>query len=285
MIASMTGFARVEQQLPWGQVSWELRSVNHRNLDLQFRLGRQWQYLEPQLRQLLASKLQRGRVELQLQLTHQTAANKQLDSAQVAWLQQIVTQLQGSFPQAQLSLGEVLQWPGVLTAPPLDKQQVQKDLLQTAEAVVSDLLSMRQREGLHLSNMLQQQIAAIQVHLASLQQMQPQWQQVFTEKLQQRLEKLDIACDTARLQQEVAFLVQKQDITEEIQRLDSHCCEFLHYLQQAGAVGRRLDFLVQELLREANTIASKAPNLQVTQIAIELKVLIEQCREQVQNLE
>ena len=286
MLTSMTGFARIEQTVSWGQIIWELRSVNHRHLDIQARLPHDMLQYEPQIRKQVRAHLKRGRIEVHLRIVpHAEQAGREIDTAQLQWLQQTLQQLQHSFPQGQLQLMDVLSWPGMLQKPALDQVQLAQDLQTSLQLALQDLSAMRQREGQRLGEMLQAALAAMQQHIDNLQQQIPKQQVLQRQQLQARLQDLQVNCDAQRLEQEVAILCQKHDFMEEVTRLQSHVEEFLGLIRKGGVVGRRMDFLLQEFVREANTLSSKAPSIEIGQVALDFKVLIEQCREQVQNIE
>lgn len=283
---SMTGFARLQQSTSQALLSWELRAVNHRHFDVQLRLPAELTEHEAWMRQQLREQLQRGRIELQLRLQAApgSAAPRTLNQQQLQWLQDTLAQLQQRFPEGQLQLNELLHWPGLLQSTPWDQQQLRQHLEQGLVDLIAALQQMRQAEGQRLGAVLQQAQLQMQEIVQQLLDKHTDLQALYQQQLVERMAAMQVECEPQRLAQEVALLCQRADIMEEVQRLQSHLQEFAQLLAKPGVVGRRLDFLLQELMREANTLASKAPQLVVTQAALDLKVCIEQCREQVQNI-
>ncbi len=287
---SMTGFSRQERQESWGTISCEIRSVNHRYLEPMIRLPESLRSLETHIRELCRKNLHRGKVEVNLNLSVNAA-----ESEGMAINQHLVDQLMGAVKQVtQTDSGaqftpvdplRLLQWPGVLAQQNIDMSIVES----TAKALLKDTLNLliehRQREGVELQNHIQHRLDSIAEYVVNVQQQMPTILQTQKEKLQQRLQDLAVDMDEDRLLQEVALLANKADVDEELDRLNTHITEVKHILSQKGAIGRRLDFMMQELNREANTLSSKAIHTDTTQAAVSLKVLIEQMREQIQNIE
>ncbi len=286
---SMTGFARQQASFDWGSLSWEIRSVNHRYLELHFRLPEGQRELEIKLRERLRKRLQRGKLDISLQLdlaASNHSSELAIDFERVRQLasasQQIGDQLVDC---AAVNPLDILKWPGVLQNPERDEQQLQQDALQTFENALEQLLAHRQREGKELQAFIEQRLNAIAQQVSQVRTLMPKILQAQRAKLHERLAELKQELDDERLEQEMVILAQKADVDEELDRLGAHISEVRHSLQQSGAIGRRLDFLMQELNREANTLSSKSIVSETTQAAVELKVLIEQMREQIQNIE
>jgi len=288
---SMTGFARQEQQADWGSLSCEIRSVNQRYLEPFIRLPESLRLLEPAIREKCRRTLQRGKVEITLQLTLNMAqanaltVNKTLVSQLATAAADVVDGMGSVHPVAALSPLDVLQWPGVLEQAHVDMNEIATAAKTLFSHTLDSLLEHRQREGVELQSQIEQRLVAIDGYVDDVRQQMPTIIQAQKEKLQQRLLDLAETIDEDRLAQEVAILVNKSDVDEELDRLSIHLTEVKHILSQQGAIGRRLDFMMQELNREANTLSSKAIHTDTTQTAVSLKVLIEQMREQIQNIE
>jgi uncharacterized protein (TIGR00255 family) len=286
----MTAFARSQATTDWGHFSWEIRSVNQRFLEIHFKLPDTLRHLETAIREQLKAALHRGKIEvsLKVQEIHQ-APSLQVNPAMLAALSEAVGQVQQSLPEAtHINPLELLNWPGILqTVEPTDASLEQRtsDILQALPATIETLNAHRQREGEALADIIRKRCQAIETWVEQAQQLLPEVIASHTEKLRQRMLILVEDADELRLHQEVALLAQKLDVQEELDRLRTHLREIDHVLHAKGAVGRRLDFLMQELNREANTLGSKSVDSRVSQISVELKVLIEQMREQIQNIE
>ncbi|WP_337879562.1 YicC/YloC family endoribonuclease [Rheinheimera sp.] len=286
MIHSMTAYARHEIKASWGNAVWEIRSVNQRYLETYFRLPEQFRGLEGLLRDKLRQKLNRGKLEVNLKYsasaaTGELAINEQLASQ----LMKVASTLAEQSNKAQLNVLDILRWPGVMESQESDLDSLQAELLAGFDAALTDFLAGRGREGAAIEQMLQDRLAQIASHVSNLRQHLPQALQWQRDKIVARLQEIKAELDQNRLEQEMAFLAQKSDVAEELDRLDAHIKETRHSIKQGGAVGRRLDFMMQEFNREANTLSSKAISTEITNTAVELKVLIEQMREQIQNLE
>ncbi|CWW86079.1 YicC family protein [Haemophilus influenzae] len=287
MIYSMTAFARLEVKKDWGDAVWEIRSVNQRYLENFFRLPEQFRGLENTLREKLRQSLTRGKIEcsLRIETKKQTNAelnlNKELANQVIQSLQWIKTQA----GEGEINLTDVLRYPGVVEAQEQDLDAISQDLLTTFDDLLTDFIAMRGREGEKLNDIIQQRLDAIAVEADKVRSQMPavlQWQR---ERLLQRFEDAQLNLDPQRVEQEMILLAQRVDVAEELDRLQMHVKETTNILKKGGAVGRKLDFMMQELNRESNTLASKSINADITASAVELKVLIEQMREQIQNLE
>ena len=288
MTQSMTGFARLDAYNSQGTWTWELRSVNSRFLDAHLRLPEAFRVLETQVREKLRQQITRGKVECTLTFT----ANTQAEAPKVnidhvnhllSALQQIEKQMGPS--QAATSPMELLRWPGVLDTAELDLQTTQADVLETLSEALLSLQRMRKREGQALSEQLHHRLDKIDTIVEQVVAYLPEMMQQQRQQLHTKCQEVALDLDPERLEQEIVLLAQKADVAEELDRLRVHTQEIRRILTLAEPIGRRLDFMMQELNREANTLSSKAIVTDTTQAAVELKVLIEQMREQVQNIE
>lgn len=287
MIYSMTAFAHLELKKEWGNAVWEIRSVNQRFLETYFRLPEAFRNLEMTLRERLRTTLTRGKVECSLRIELNANQNNGLALNQ-EYAKQVISSLQWLKETAQegeINLVDILRFPGVVDNQNQDLDQISQDLLDGFEQILTEFIAIRGREGANLQALIQQRLDAIATEATKVQAQMPsvlQWQK---DRLQQRFDELNLQLDPQRLEQEIVLLAQKVDVAEELDRLQLHVKETTSILKKGGAVGRKLDFMMQELNREANTLASKSINADVTNSAVELKVLIEQMREQIQNLE
>lgn len=284
----MTGFARVEIATPQGQLLWELRSINHRYLEVQLKLPDFARELESDLRQFATTRLGRGRVEGSLSLRagdHRQPATR-LNSALIRQLAVHLDAVAAEFTNpAPVNPLDVLRWPGVLEQEEQDPAALHPVVMQAFETVIADLNSARSREGVRIHEMLEPRLAEIETHVADVITRLPVVLTRIRERMAERVAALGVIADPDRLEQEIVLLAQKLDVSEELDRLRAHLAEFRDTLQSDAPVGRRLDFLVQELNREANTLASKSADAETTRHAVDIKVLVEQIREQVQNVE
>lgn len=287
MIYSMTAFARLEVKKDWGDAVWEIRSVNQRYLENFFRLPEQFRGLENTLREKLRQSLTRGKIECSLRIETKKQTNAELNlNKELA--NQVIQSLQWIKAQAgegEINLTDVLRYPGVVEAQEQDLDAISQDLLTAFDDLLKDFIAMRGREGEKLNDIIQQRLDAITVEADKVRSQMPavlQWQR---ERLLQRFEEAQVNLDPQRVEQEMILLAQRVDVAEELDRLQMHVKETTNILKKGGAVGRKLDFMMQELNRESNTLASKSINADITASAVELKVLIEQMREQIQNLE
>lgn len=294
MIHSMTGFARRETSGPWGQLTCEVRSVNHRYLEPGFRLPEELRGLEGELRQTLPKLLRRGKVDctVHLRATREAERELQVDEATLARVLERVGNIAGRVPGVvfgttgvQVNPMDVLRWPGVLqdSAPDNDALTAAARALFTDS--VRELVAMRAREGERLRDLVLQRCEALVGLIDAARTQLPELRDRARQRLQTRLVELGATVEATRFEQEVALLLQRADVDEELDRLDAHLAEIRRVLDGEEAGGRRLDFLMQELHREANTFSSKSQELDSTRLAVDMKVLIEQLREQVQNIE
>lgn len=287
MIYSMTAFAHLEIKKEWGNAVWEIRSVNQRFLETYFRLPEAFRHLEMGLRERLRNSLTRGKVECSLRLELAQASNNKI-ALNNDYAEQVIASLktlQGIAGEGEINLVDVLRYPGVVDAQSQDLDQIAQDLLAGFEQILTDFIAMRGREGANLQAIIQQRLDSIAEISQSVQNQMPEVLQWQKDRLQQRFEELNLQLDPQRLEQEMVLTAQRVDVAEELDRLQLHVKETSSILKKGGAVGRKLDFMMQELNRESNTLASKSINADITNSAVELKVLIEQMREQIQNLE
>lgn len=286
MTASMTAFARRETHQAWGSLSWEIRSVNQRYLEPSFRLPETLRDLEPVLRNELRQALSRGKLDITLKF-YPAEDNAQLEVNTVL-LDQLITaadQIYNRTPAASLDPLRLLQWPGVMQSKKADEEAVKTTALELFQQTLTDLKAHREREGAELAKLIEERLAQISQHLVSAQNYLPEALKAWRTNLLERAQKLQVELDPTRLEQEVVMLAQKQDVMEELDRLTTHIKEVRRALTSQQPIGRRLDFLMQEMNREANTLGSKAISMEMTQVSVDLKVLIEQMREQIQNIE
>ena len=286
-LASMTAFAEATVISNGFQLSWELRSVNHRYLDNQFRLPETLRAVEPAVREQLRRRIKRGKIDAILKLEPDTSEPKlALNNVLLRQIAAATEEINNAVPNAAPpNTLDLLKWPGVLANPQVD----QAVLMNTAADLFNDalerLIKARHSEGERLLTVLQQQLGSIETIVEFVRPLGDSIMQLQQQRLQQKLRELEAKADPARLEQEVALLAQRADIREELDRLDIHVDEARKLLNAKGPHGRRLDFLSQELNREANTLGAKASQTEISQKAIDLKVVIEQIREQVQNIE
>ena len=287
MIHSMTAFARVDLQAEWGALQWELRSVNHRYLEVSFRLPDGSRDLEFPLRESVKKRLQRGKVDCRLNLiTSDREASLELNRPVLLQLLATIEQLRRDAPEvANPDPLEVLRWPGVLGAGEDDADAVSKAVSTTFDEAMDALVAHRRREGESLGQLIDDRLAEIQHIVTEVRSLTQGLAETQRAKLQARLADLQTQVPAERLEQEIVMAVQRADVAEELDRLETHVLEARTAMSSQGPHGRRLDFLTQELNREANTIASKSALADTSSRAVDLKVIIEQIREQVQNIE
>ncbi len=288
MLNSMTGFAREVAELPFGTLTCELRAVNHRYLDVQFRLPEELRPKEVELRRQIAAAVKRGKVECSLHLRRAFHASDELklDQQLVRQISARVAELSDLLPKTRaLDPIDVLRWPGVVQEPEIDTEPLFTSTSELLAATLSALGEMRSNEGGRIADMLETRCAEIVDIAASVKKRMPEVMDTVRSKQRERIDNLNIDADPARLETELALIAQKLDIDEELDRLVSHVSEIRAVLGKGEPVGRRLDFLMQELNREANTLGSKSSDTETTKAAVDLKVLIEQMREQIQNVE
>ncbi|MBS0286547.1 MAG: YicC family protein [Proteobacteria bacterium] len=288
MIASMTAYGRRALSQPWGQATWELRSVNHRYLDLTFKMPEGFREWENEWRSLAGNYVSRGKVECYLSFfpSHETAPKLQINMDLVKQLVSschAVAEHPGVTPTVKSM--EILRFPEVLTSQTRDLSALKGPLTNLLEEAFSDLVQTRKREGQQLAHFIKDKLNQVLSHVALVKERLPLCLQAQKQKLMQKLADVQASLDPQRLEQELLLFAQRIDVEEEIGRLSTHTQEVARALNEKGAMGRRLDFLMQEMNREANTLAAKSQDGGITSAAIELKVLIEQMREQIQNVE
>ncbi len=287
MISSMTGFAAVQRESAAGALIVELRSVNHRYLELHMRLDDALRSLEPQLRDGIASRLQRGKVECRASLIAAgQVAQVELNADMLDQLARMTAAVQQRFPDSNpLTVSDILRWPGVIATDAVAAETLGADLAAALEQALADLAASRAREGEKLAAVILERVTQMEAIVARTRPLLPALLQAYQEKLASRIREVLQTADESRIHQELALYAQKIDVDEELERLTAHLQEVRRVLRAGGAVGKRLDFLMQELNREANTLGSKSVSSETSQASMELKVLIEQMREQVQNIE
>ena len=288
MMLSMTAFSRQQLDKEWGSLTWEIRSVNHRYLETSVRLPETFRGLENPIREELRKRLNRGKVECTLRYQAADAAKTDLvlNHDLIRKLLQANSEIENiSSVSSELGSMEILRWPGVIMDTEFDTAEIEAAAMALFSDALTDLIANRQREGEELKGMLLQRIATIRDIVADVRTKMPEIIARLRQNLLDRINELQVELEPTRLEQEVSLLAQKADVAEELDRLDSHVNEVARVLDTNDQKGRRLDFLMQELNREANTLSSKSAVVETTLSAVELKVLIEQMREQIQNIE
>jgi uncharacterized protein (TIGR00255 family) len=283
----MTAFARNTTDFPWGSVTCELRSVNHRFLETGFRLPETLRQVEMSLREIARKKLSRGKVDCSIQLAFNStdatvSADLTLAKQYIELAQQLAVQIDNP---AAISPLDIMRWPGVLKEQDVESEHLQTAAIETFKETVSQLLEGRQREGDKLADMIEQRLVGIQEQTTIVRENLPDILAHQRTRLEEKMADMKSQLDESRLEQEMVIIANRTDVDEELDRLDVHIAEIRRVLQSSDSIGRRLDFLMQELNREANTLGSKSIAGVTTQASVELKVLIEQMREQIQNLE
>jgi len=287
MIASMTGFARRELAGSWGTLTCELRSVNHRYLEPGFRLPEELRPLESDLRQLLGKNLKRGKIDCTVHLRSTQAAEREMriDEAALSRVSAAVNQVARTVPGSTIDAVEVLRWPGVIESATQDSDALLGAGRTLFQQTLDELGAMRLREGKRLGELIEQRCAGLGQLVTQVRARLPEIQARIRTRLHERVAELLATVDRERVEQEIVLQLQRLDVAEELDRLTGHIEETRRVMGGGEAAGRRLDFLMQELNREANTLASKSQDLDTTRLTVDMKVLIEQMREQVQNVE
>jgi len=288
MIRSMTAFASISVEKPDAELTWELRSVNHRYLEAFVRLPDELRAMEPMVRARVNARLGRGKLEcvLRCRWAAQVATALELDQDRLKAVVDACRRVEKRSAEATSpGVIDLLRWPGVVREPEPDTGQVQPQALELLDLALDELVATREREGEKAKGLLAARLQGVEQQVQKARQRLPEVQARIREKLETRLAELETRVDTDRLEQELLFLVQKMDVDEELDRLETHVTEVSRVLERHEPVGRRLDFLMQEFNREANTLGSKSADSETTAVSVELKVLIEQMREQVQNVE
>lgn len=288
MIRSMTAFTRKECKEVWGVLVWEIRTLNHRYLEITARLPDSMRVLEPMVRERVDKYLSRGKVECNLRFQPVPGVVNQLNlnNAFVERLAELAAQANQLLGQDNpLSAKDVLRWPGVIEETETDLTTVNAAALSLFDEALADLLATREREGERLCELVNKRSQGIAVIVSQVRARLPLIRSQLKERIQKKIADLNVGLDAARLEQEIVFYMQRMDVDEELDRMDAHVCEINEVLQRGEPVGRRLDFLMQELNREANTLGSKSSTVDTTNASVDLKVFIEQMREQIQNIE
>ncbi|KGQ56066.1 YicC/YloC family endoribonuclease [Gallibacterium anatis] len=286
MIYSMTAFARHEIQAEWGCAVWEIRSVNQRYLETFFRLPEQFRALENTLRETLRQRLSRGKIECSLRIElNQAKSGLNLNQTFARQVMEALHWIKTELNDGQINPIDILRYPGVVEDAGVDVDELNQELLAGFNALLDDFIAMRAREGEKLAQAISTRLQAIATEVTFVRNKMPEVLQWQRERLLQRFEEVQLQLEPSRLEQEMILLAQRIDVAEELDRLEMHIKETNNIINKGGVVGRRLDFMMQELNRESNTLASKSINTEITNAAVTLKVLIEQMREQVQNIE
>lgn len=288
MIRSMTAFARNTVDTEYGALSWEIRSLNHRYLEPHIRCPEELKGMETAIRESISQGINRGKIECTLRFTPSDAPTDSLQVNQLALehLIQTCNEINARLPEkATLNPLDLLRWPGILEKGSTDKKGLHQAILDLHQHALRELIETRQREGEKIFQLIKQRCDAMKPLVLQAKTRMPEIQQRIQKRLTARLDEINAEIDQGRLEQELVFQAQKMDVAEELDRLEGHIQEVEDVLQRDEPVGRRLDFLMQELNREANTLGSKSIDSETTNISIELKVLIEQMREQIQNVE
>ena len=288
MIASMTGFAAAAHESAQGSLGVELKTVNHRYLEFQTRIPEELRPLEPAMREAVAARLTRGKVDCRVTYTPTSTAQRSVvpDCAAMDALHAASDEVRRRFPESRpLSVSEVLHWPGVLADASLSPDKLKDEVLGLLGRAIAELDASRMREGAKLEQVLRDRLDSMAKLVREAQPLLPGAVKAFQDKLAAKIAEAGAAPSDERVHQEIVLYAARIDVDEELQRLNTHISEFRRVLDKGGACGKRLDFLCQELNREANTLGSKSVANDMTRISVELKVLIEQMREQVQNIE
>ncbi len=288
MTASMTAFGRTEVTDEIGYILWEIRSVNHRYLEISTRLPEDLRMLEASVRERVSSRIKRGKVDCTLKFEPAIAADKELSLNKdlMNALIKSAESVQGALKTSNnINPVDILRWPGIINRETLDPDIVGGPLLQQLDATLDILIEARQREGGKLKSIILDRCGSVSEIIDDLQEKLPEINQSLRERLLSKAQELNVEIDNERLEQELLLLIQKHDVDEELDRLQTHIDEVKHVMESSDPVGRRLDFLMQELNREANTLGSKTAHIESSKASVDLKVLIEQMREQVQNIE
>ena len=284
----MTGYAAASADSPRGRLSIELRSVNARFLDLQLRIADELRSLEPMLREMLGARLARGKIDCRFFFNESTVAAKRerLNTEALERLKSLAAEAQSAFPAAApLSVADVLRWPGVIAEQTADEETLRAITSEICARALDELVAARTREGAKLAASVLERVAAMRRRVEEVAPLVPQAVAAYQAKITERLREAIGTADDDRVRSELALFSTKVDVDEELERLRVHLAEVERALRKGGAVGKRLDFVAQELNREANTLASKSASQAVSDCALELKLLVEQIREQVQNIE
>ncbi|MDP2399238.1 MAG: YicC/YloC family endoribonuclease [Burkholderiales bacterium] len=284
----MTGYATASRELAWGAVSVELRSVNHRYLDLSFRMPDELRPVEQAMREMISAAITRGKIECRVSyaLRPGSQSSSELDATLLAQLLQLNAQVQAALPEARpLGVPDILRWPGMLGADTMPVDEFRATATELLGTALGEFSAARAREGAKLAAVILERAAGMRERIAVVKPRLPGIIAAFQDKLNARLKEAMLSADDERVRQEITLFINKIDVDEELSRLVTHLDELQRIVGKGGASGKRLDFLMQELNREANTLGSKSADVEVTRVAMDLKLLIEQMREQIQNIE
>jgi uncharacterized protein (TIGR00255 family) len=287
-INSMTGYATASRELAWGAVSVELRSVNHRYLDLSFRMPDELRPVEQSMREMISAAITRGKIECRVSYALRPGAqgSSELDATLLAQLLRLNAQVQAALPEARpLGVPDILRWPGMLGAETMPVDEFRATATGLLGTALGEFSAARAREGAKLAAVILERAAGMRERIAVVKPRLPAIIAAFQDKLNTRLKEAMLSADDERVRQEITLFINKIDVDEELSRLATHLDELERIVGKGGASGKRLDFLMQELNREANTLGSKSADVEVTRVAMDLKLLIEQMREQIQNIE
>lgn len=293
MIQSMTAFARGQAEGSWGTAVCELRSINHRYLEMVIRLPDNLYELEAPMRETLRRYIKRGKIECHLRYLPGDVSGSEMTinyhlAEQLCKANEVVAELLNQcnlIKVAPVQTMEILRWPSILQIAEVDFEMIEDEVIKLLERTSQDLILAREREGTELKQLFLQRLDSMKAEVAKVRQHMPEILKAQRERLIERFSEVKMELDTGRLEQEILIFSQKIDVSEELERIDTHISEIRRILKHGGVVGRRLDFLMQELNREANTLGAKSADVDTTRASVELKVLIEQIREQVQNVE
>lgn len=288
MIHSMTAFARGQKQTDSGTLCWEIRSVNHRYLDVSFRLPEAFRYMETSLRASLRDKINRGKLECQLKYQDTSSDNQSMliNTGMVNALVELSSTLSSSHQLANdMTVSHILSWPGVVQVGQIDIEVLGQQALLVFQDALEDLLQVRATEGKALKLHVEERLHAMEQEINRARNIVSDLASLTKDRLLTRLQAIQLEVAESRVEQEIAMILARLDVSEELDRLQTHVAEVRRTLSTDKVAGRRLDFLMQELNREANTLSSKSDSVDLTQSAVEMKVLIEQMREQIQNIE
>ena len=288
MIRSMTAYSRSQKLSKAGEILWELRSLNSRYLETHIKLMDEWRVFEPEIRERIGQRLNRGKVECNLRFKRTNEASTELVLNETMSKRVIETAKLVSEQSEQLApLGviDILRWPGVVTEPEQDLSEISAEVMEALESALDELIETREREGAKIKSLIADRCQQMSELVTQVRAKLPEIRSGLEQKLKQKLSEIDVTADPHRFEQELVFHLQRLDVDEEVDRLQTHIDEVRQVLERNESVGRRLDFLMQELNREANTLGSKVAHMDIKGISVELKVLIEQMREQIQNIE
>lgn len=284
----MTAYGRAEQSGDWGEASCEIRTVNHRYLEISLRLPEELRFLEQKIREHISAKLNRGKIDCQIRFTHQDSTKEALP-VNHELLEKVIETAELTSGKintpAPINPLELLRWPGILDKDVPDPEKISKPLLALLDQTLEIVVDTRQREGEKIKTMVLERCDSAKQIVAKVDEIMPTIQNNIREKLVVKAQELTTEFNQDRLEQELLLLAQKMDVAEEMDRLNAHIEEVGRVLEQKGPIGRRLDFLMQEMNRESNTLGSKSAHIDTTNSSVELKVIIEQIREQIQNIE